>query len=301
MVQATIPLLLVSGFARSLVALAESKTEEVEHFRHYPHADRDAGLKSEGAASAYEKAAKDLTVILSEAALSNADLSKLDDNPDATHLAFIDATLDNLGAPASSTGDDGEVISFTRSQRIGALCSQHTAELEQALDNLKEDHGVTVAALQDELAQAQAALTGTNNDSQRPLKARFIDLLSQGLTQAETLEALSDYALASEPGLQAFADAANGSELVSSSDDDLEVDSSPIFSRSDTGVWVSAWIFVTNEDGGEPAGDEDREIEGGQPINGASPGVLTTVDPKTGEQPGGDVQEGEADDEAGEA
>lgn len=88
------------------------------------------------------------------------------------------------------------------------------------------------------------------------LRACFGVLLALGLDQATCLEALHDHG-DKYPGAAAAVDV----------DDDLEVDDKPLFSRSDEGTWVSAWVFVRDpeeEDGDDQFSDEDRPTQQGE-------------------------------------
>lgn len=60
------------------------------------------------------------------------------------------------------------------------------------------------------------------------------------LTQAEVLKHISDRS----PELRPYADRARKSHKV---DAECAVDDEPIFSESNDGVWVSAWLWVENE------------------------------------------------------
>ena len=71
-----------------------------------------------------------------------------------------------------------------------------------------------------------------------PLDNDQLDTLAENLntsffepTQAEMLRHFSD------PSLRHYADQVQ-------TDDDLEVDDHPIYSPTDNGCWVSAWIFI---------------------------------------------------------
>lgn len=65
----------------------------------------------------------------------------------------------------------------------------------------------------------------------------FKKLLALGLTQAECLEVLHDH------GEKFMSYAANVA-----TNDELEVDDKPLFSLSEGGVWVGAWVFVHDKE-----------------------------------------------------
>lgn len=63
--------------------------------------------------------------------------------------------------------------------------------------------------------------------------AAFKRLLKDGLTQGEAIHVLHDHG-DKFPAYAADVD----------TDDDLEVDDKPLYSASDEGVWVMAWVHV---------------------------------------------------------
>jgi hypothetical protein len=66
------------------------------------------------------------------------------------------------------------------------------------------------------------------------LQALRDNIANGTLDQAEVLTALATSAPAQFPEYAERVD----------TDDDLEVDDNPLYSRSDSGVWVSAWVWV---------------------------------------------------------
>lgn len=78
---------------------------------------------------------------------------------------------------------------------------------------------------------------------QAELAARFKRLLEHGLTQDDALVALHDHG---DKYPEAAADV--------NTNDELEVDEKPLFSRADEGTWVSAWVWVP-----DPVTDEEGE------------------------------------------
>lgn len=77
------------------------------------------------------------------------------------------------------------------------------------------------------------------------LKNMVREALGSGLTQGEVLELLHQYG---DKYPDYAADVATN--------DDLEVDDSPLYSYGEDGVWVSAWVFVRHPE------TEDEESEG---------------------------------------
>lgn len=66
------------------------------------------------------------------------------------------------------------------------------------------------------------------------------------INQGDMLNALSRIGRKDNPGLMSFAEQVD-------TDDELEVDDNPLFSVGDSGVWVSAWVWV---EGGDEGGDQ---------------------------------------------
>lgn len=80
---------------------------------------------------------------------------------------------------------------------------------------------------------------------------RLRALIAEGLTIGETLNVFGEHQAATDPGAQAFIDAAPDRDGIS-------YDATPIVSQSDDGAYVSGWVWVSNEAAGlEP--DEEGE------------------------------------------
>lgn len=79
-------------------------------------------------------------------------------------------------------------------------------------------------------------------------------LLDGGMTQAEVLNALSSYFKGDYDG---YEQAARDNYET----DDVEIDDMPLFSEGSGGVWVSAWVWVSNLAAGED-GEDDEDVDG---------------------------------------
>jgi len=81
--------------------------------------------------------------------------------------------------------------------------------------------------------------------NQDELVEQFSLLLKEGLRQSSVLAVLaSEY---SQSEMEPIVARARAMYEVDS-DDDIEIDESPIFSETDSGTWVSAWLWVPNPD-----------------------------------------------------
>lgn len=120
--------------AKVFVEHASSANERQSYYSHYPHAD--AGAKSEaiGEERAWTDAAKALTSLAADTALIEAE-APTDADGLRTDLAFIDGTLDGLGAPTHTkpASETDPIAALTRSQRIRSLCE--ALKLADAIDN----------------------------------------------------------------------------------------------------------------------------------------------------------------------
>lgn len=97
------------------------------------------------------------------------------------------------------------------------------------------------------------------------------DLLSKGLSQTETLRILHDRGAGSLVGTTAKKAIERASEIFAlGSEDNVEVDNTAIFSQGDNGVWVSAWVHVSND-----------ELGIGKPLPDDLMGKLWMVSPET--------------------
>lgn len=79
---------------------------------------------------------------------------------------------------------------------------------------------------------------------------QFKTLLDSGLQQRTVLEVLGERAIHSD-----WANLARDQYTT----EDVEVDDRPMFSESDSGVWVSAWVFLYREE--YKPEEEDRSHE----------------------------------------
>jgi hypothetical protein len=79
------------------------------------------------------------------------------------------------------------------------------------------------------------------------LKSMVREALGSGLTQAEVLTILATYG-------DKYPEYAEQVAV----NDDLEIDDAPLYSYTEEGVWVSAWVFVHH-----PESDEDEDVQQG--------------------------------------
>lgn len=98
------------------------------------------------------------------------------------------------------------------------------------------------------------------------LEAQLRRLFANGLDQGTTMRALGQLQAATRPGVQPFLDALpDAIQNLRASDGDIDTDDIPLVSESDAGAYVSAWIWVSNEDAGiEGEGGEDDDGEDGE-------------------------------------
>lgn len=83
-------------------------------------------------------------------------------------------------------------------------------------------------------------------------KAGLRSLLSDGMTQEDVLDVLHELGTGKENLAPETVIEEAKSQYEDTTDYNVSVDSNAIFSASDNGVWVSAWVFVRNEDVGLP-------------------------------------------------
>lgn len=88
------------------------------------------------------------------------------------------------------------------------------------------------------------------------LHMQFQSLLNAGLDQATVLKVMSDRA-------QGRPDWMTGAKTVARNEyqtDEIEIDDAPLQSRGDDGVWVSAWVWVSDEDVEALVPEKKREL-----------------------------------------
>lgn len=75
-------------------------------------------------------------------------------------------------------------------------------------------------------------------DKEAARAALLVALQNETLTQADVLGILAEAATETFPSY---------AEQVDTTDE-LELDAAPLYSRSDHGVWVSAWVYVADSE-----------------------------------------------------
>lgn len=82
-------------------------------------------------------------------------------------------------------------------------------------------------------------------------EAQFRRLLANGLDQGTAMRVLGEHQAATRPGVQPFIDALGDViQGFRTSEGDIDTDTIPLVSESDDGAYVSAWIYVRNEEAG---------------------------------------------------